>query len=55
MNLVAEWRKRRASFANPAHADDWIMSAVQRLNERLDSVEKAVTDLQEGQPDENDV
>lgn len=47
MNIRKDYDNRTYSFANPASADKFLANHLQRLNERLDSVEKAVTDLQE--------
>lgn len=47
MDIRKDYGNRLHSFASPASADQFLASHLQRLNERLDSVEKAVTDLQE--------
>jgi len=47
MNIKEEWKKKRFQFPSPLQADYWLVEKIQRLNERLDSVEKAVTDLQD--------
>jgi len=49
MNIMKLWRRKAYSFANPIAADEWLVEHVQRLNERLDSAEKAITDLQDKQ------
>ena len=51
MNILEDWSKRALSFANPLEADRWLAQQLQRLNERLDSIEKAVGELQ----DEKDI
>lgn len=47
MDIRKDYGNRLHSFTSPAAADQFLASHLQCLNERLDSVEKAVTDLQE--------
>lgn len=47
--LIKEWQEVKFKIAYPAQADEWIVAQMARLDERLDSVEKAIGAIQDAE------